>query len=81
MFLCMEVTGEMSPPEHDDWNEYRIAVIAELKRHTCELGKVQKSVTGLKVQVAMLMVKSGIWGVLGGMVPVVIMIVLWLITK
>jgi len=67
----------MSPPECNDWNEWRKFVLAELKRLGEGLESLGKSVGRLRVEVAMLKVKSGIWGVIGGSIPVVVMLILW----
>ncbi len=40
--------------------------------------ELRKIVTQVRIDVAALKIKAGIWGLLGGMVPVAVIIILWL---
>lgn len=62
------------------WQEYQRLVLYELKAHTDTLAEFGKELTNVKVEIGMLKVKSGMWGLLGGMVPVAIALVLKLFT-
>lgn len=42
---------------------------------TLKLDAIDEKITNVRIDVAMLKVKSGIWGILGGFIPVVIMII------
>lgn len=60
------------------WLEYRRLILSELERISKALGEVDKKVdalrtddlSSLKVEIAMLKVKSGAWGGLGGLIVV-----------
>lgn len=76
----------------DGWIEYRRLVLSELTRlneNILNLGmKVDslnsqrlESISHLYVAVAMLQVKAGVWGLLGGFVPVILAILIGLLTK
>ncbi len=60
------------------WDEWSKHVLLELKR----LGDGQESHNSLlgniRTEIAMLKVKSGIWGALGGAIPVAIGLAIWL---
>ena len=45
------------------------------------LDKLENCVVDIKVAVSALNVKSGVWGVIGGMIPVAIIIILWLLRR
>lgn len=52
------------------WQEYQRLVLHELKAHTDTLSDFGKEQTAMKVEIGMLKVKAGLWGLLGGLVPV-----------
>lgn len=54
------------------WQEYQRLVLHELKAHTDTLSDFGKELTAVKVEIGMLKVKSGLWGLLGGAIPVAI---------
>lgn len=58
----------------DDWQDIGQHVIKELERMNDNIEQLKDSMTDVKVDVAMLQVKSGVWGLIGGLVPVIIMI-------
>lgn len=62
------------------WQEYQRLVLYELKAHTDTLGEFGKELTNVKVEIGMLKVKAGLWGLLGGMVPVAIALATKLLT-
>ena len=45
----------------------------------CHFNKVNDKITKILVEIAVLKVKSGIWGVIGGTIPVVILIAIYCI--
>jgi hypothetical protein len=57
------------------WQEYQRLVLYELKAHTDTLGEFGKELTAVKVEIGMLKVKAGIWGLLGGLIPVAVAVV------
>lgn len=57
------------------WQEYQRLVLYELKAHTDTLADFGKELTNVKVEIGMLKVKAGLWGLLGGLVPVAIAVV------
>lgn len=61
---------EESVQEHTNpgngWDEWGRHVLSELQRLNTNLETCGKSITCIKTDIAMLKVKSGLWGVLGG---------------
>ena len=67
------------PP--DSWNEWSNHVLKELERLNDCYEKLVESVQDARTEIAMLKVKSGMWGALGGLVPVVVTLVFWSLNK
>lgn len=65
----------MSQDEAADWGEYRRLILSELSRIAAAVAEVDKKVdnirtqeiSAIKVEVAMLQVKSGVWGGVAGL--------------
>lgn len=47
----------------------------------CHFTKVNEQITLVRVEIAKLKVKSGIWGLMGGLIPVLIAVSLYIITR
>lgn len=58
------------------WQEYQRLVLHELKAHTDSLSEFSKELNTVKVELGMLKVKSGLWGLMGGFVPVAIAVIM-----
>ena len=73
----------------NEWAEWsRNIVMEELRRLNSALANIEKSIAGvhkdmssINVEIATLKVKSGIWGLLGGAIPVVAALLYYLLTK
>jgi hypothetical protein len=78
----------MSSPD-DSWPEWSRHVLAELKRLNDNLANLDDKIdtikdghiSPLKIEIAMLKVKSGIWGLIGGAIPVILMVLVELLKK
>lgn len=55
------------PP--NGWQEYQRLVLDKLDGHTKGLKCLDEKVTGVRLEVAALKVKSGLWGAAAGLVP------------
>ena len=64
--------------DNGTWNKWSKHVLLELKR----LGECQKThgelLVSIRTEIATLKVKSGVWGLLGGAIPVAIGLAIWL---
>ena len=73
----------MSPDSNvggsNGWDEWRNHILLELKdngeTHKCIMEKLTKIDHGLTE----LQIKSGVWGLMGGLIPVLIVAVFWMI--
>lgn len=54
--------------EKSPWSEYRELVLKELERLNSTLADIQKDVTGLRTDVALLKFQASAWGVASGAV-------------
>ena len=63
------------------WNEYEKLVMAELDRLNAAVGCMSAEVTGIRVEIAMLKVKAGMWGAVGACIPVIMMLAIEFLRK
>ncbi len=59
---------------NNGWKEYKIYIQNELKSLNDDMKDVKKSLSEIKVDIAGLKVKASVWGIMGGMVPALLMI-------
>ena len=64
---------------NNGWSEYEKLVLNELERHNNLIEGIRKDVSDIRSEIAMLKVKSGLWGMLGATIPLAIAIGLKLI--
>jgi len=69
------------PPHNKSWNEYRKFVVEKLDAHSGNFGEIFERLNKIEVAVSALKVKAGVWGLLGGVIPVAITIIVWLVVK
>ena len=68
----------MEPGKSDNgWNEWGKHVLSELKRFNDWNNDLAETQTKILVQVSALKVKAGIWGLIGGAIPVAIGLAIW----
>lgn len=58
----------MSPTE-DDWREHRQYIVRKLDEQSAEISALHEQVTLMRIDLAMLKVRAGMWGALAGAVP------------
>ena len=59
----------------EDWNAYKKLVMSELDRISSRIGLLEKKIDLLRGDVIMLKIKSGVWGLMAGLIPVTIAMV------
>lgn len=73
----------MSEKDYDtssnSWFAWSKHVLMQLEHDAMCLSEVKKELTNIKVEIARLKVKSGIWGAIGGMLPVISAILIGLL--
>ena len=58
--------------ENGDWREYKKLVISEIDRLSGHILGLERKIDHLRSDVVMLKVKSGMWGLFAGFIPVAI---------
>lgn len=58
--------------EDNGWSEWRRHVLNELGRLEDHHRFMNQQLQKILIEVAMLKVKSGVWGLMGGLIPVVV---------
>lgn len=67
-------------PPKNGWNGYQKLVLNKLDDHSSALNDLKeevselrtKDITDLKIDIAMLKIKAGVWGAAAGMIPAVV---------
>lgn len=62
------------PKGGNGWQEYQRLVLHELASLRQDISVIAKDQGNIRVELGMLKVKSGLWGLLGGFVPVAVAI-------
>lgn len=63
------------------WNEWSRHVLAELERLNAYCERIEKKLNEAITDIATLKVKAGVWGAIGGAVPVALGLLVWLLKK
>jgi hypothetical protein len=63
----------------NSWFVWSKHVLMQLETDSKCLRELKEEITKLRVEVGQLKVKSGVWGLIGGAVPVAVGLVVWLI--
>ncbi len=66
--------------ENNGWSKYEKMVIDKLDDHDDKFNGIEDKLTQIQVDIATLKVKAGVWGGIGGLIPVVIAIVMFYAT-
>lgn len=65
--------------EKDNWETWSNFVLKELERLNRNQEDANKQMTEIKGQIIQLQVRAGLWGGLGGLIPIAIVIILKLL--
>lgn len=63
----------------DSWFAWSKHVLMQLETDAKCMREIKQELTKIKVEIGQLKVKSGIWGLIGGAVPVAIGLAVWLL--
>ena len=66
--------------DNNGWSKYEKMVIDKLDDHDDKFNGIEDKLTQIQVDIATLKVKAGVWGGIGGLIPVVIAIVMFYAT-
>lgn len=59
----------MPESEGNGWSGYQRLVLSEIRGLKDEVHELRKELQDTRIDVAMLQVKSGVWGLVGGLLP------------
>lgn len=65
----------MTPPDGNDWMEYRQFVVSKLADLDHKQDELGDQMTLVRIDLAMLKVRSGIWGGLAGTIPATVAVI------
>ena len=63
------------------WAQYQKLVMEKLEMHDGKFSNIDNKLTQIQVDIATLKVKAGVWGGIAGLVPVVLGLVLFYVSK
>lgn len=66
--------------EDNGWSRYEKMVMEKLDDHDDKFNGIENKLTQIQVDIATLKVKAGVWGGIGGLIPVIIAIVMFYAT-
>ena len=58
-----------TPPERNGWSGYERFVVKKLEEHDANFKRIDEQIVGLRVDVAGLKVRAGVWGATAGAIP------------
>jgi hypothetical protein len=58
------------------WTNYQKLVLAQLEQHQESLEKINDKLNQIRIEITELKVKAGVWGLIAGMIPVIIAMLL-----
>ena len=61
------------------WNEYSRLVLAELERLNINYQRIEEGQTSIRIEIGKLQIKSGVWGLIDGTIPIVVTILFLLL--
>lgn len=64
---------------NSSWKEWSKYVLKELERLNTCYERLDDRLDTVASEIAMLRVKAGVWGLAGGIIPLAIIIILWLV--
>ena len=68
-----------TPSTQRDVTQYTIHVLKEIKRLNQVVEALRTDVTNLKIEQGVLKSKSHVWGLMGGAIPVMIAMAIWIL--
>jgi len=71
--------NDTGPRRENNWYEDRRLVLAELARFNESITILAAKIEQLRLDVAILQVKAGVWGLMGGLIPTVIVVLFYLL--
>ncbi len=70
--MNINTPGDPNLSQANGWSVWGKHVLEELKRLNTAQAQIEKQVTRIHIEIATLKVKSGVWGLVGGAIPVML---------
>ena len=67
--------------DNNGWNVWKNLVIHEIERIDKAKTELRQEIQEIKISLAALQVKSGVWGAIGALIPIIIAFVIYILTK
>lgn len=61
------------------WSQWSKYILKELERQGKCINSIKTDINKIRVEIAMIKVKSSLFGILAGAVPAIIMLIVWLV--
>jgi hypothetical protein len=82
------VSTDLGGPPTPGWNEYKLLVLDQLTRVCTQVQDLERKmdafraddIANVKVEIALLKQKAGIWGAIAGLVPSALAALIWWLT-
>lgn len=71
--------GFEMPPNMNNWNEYKRYVIKTLDDHSKNFTEIFNRLGKIEVEIAKLKIRAGFFGLIGAMIPILIMLAIIII--
>lgn len=69
------------PHNTNSWNIWKELILSDLKELKVDQKTMLVDIVTIKTEMATLKVKSGIWGALAGLIPVILFLMGWIVLK
>jgi len=68
-----------NPGNPDDWGAWSNYVLKELEDLNERYKEISDKIERILVDIGTLKVKAGVWGLLGGLLPATVMLIVWVV--
>ncbi len=67
------------PPDTNSWEKWGMHIKLELERFEIAINNMATKIEDLHIDVSALKIKAGVWGLIGGLIPAVILVLIVLL--
>lgn len=73
------MSDNKSVPIPNGWNEYQKLVLSKLEEHDKHFENIYKAQNAIRIDIATLKVKAGVWGAIAGLIPTSCVLIYWIL--
>lgn len=63
------------------WTKYQLLVLSQLETHHRDLNSLNAKISDLRVEISALKVQAGIWGLIAGIIPAAVALIMMAISS